>query len=245
MKNKKGFELSINFVVIIILSLVVFGFGLKLLKDIFTESTKLIDFNQEDIDKQIGDFTCQPGELVCVSPRIKRIDPGELGVFGIKIANNMGSDKLFRIIVYPDNEVSYPNYDLGAGNPVKRLGFGEKDGAQVPILIGYNGCTQNCIPNTNHLDVIYKSEDIQIKNQESVKTGIGIQVPKTGISSGTYVFDVIVVYDKHNDGSLNCDDIGLTPNNDLDSCLNDMVKPARVVNHFYGGQVYKLNVEVP
>ncbi|MBA3064142.1 hypothetical protein FP803_01760, partial [Candidatus Woesearchaeota archaeon] len=56
--NKKGMELSINFIVILILSIVVFGFGIKILSGIFGGASEIEKITLEEINRHLIDIMC-------------------------------------------------------------------------------------------------------------------------------------------------------------------------------------------
>lgn len=243
MRNKRGIELTINFIVILVLSLVVFGFGLKMLYDIMGQSQQLTDLSFEDLDRQLGEFACQPGEKVCIYPREKTLRQKEYGVLGVNVINNGNNPMSFKVVVYPDNTVSENNYDLGSNNYVKKLGFTENAGIQVPLLLDHNGCNQDCQSTNTKLHLLYLNNQYTLQPRESKKIAIGIEVPG-GAVPGTYVFDVFVAYDP-NAQPVDCTDLGYNSGDFQNYCSGSLVGPTtRHYDKLYGGEVYKLYVKV-
>ena len=85
--NKKAIELSINFLVIIIISVVVFTLGTRFIYNLASETTKLGKLTLDELDKRIEDLSCQGSERVCISRNRKVISKGDFSVFGLKIIN--------------------------------------------------------------------------------------------------------------------------------------------------------------
>ncbi|MFC1768505.1 hypothetical protein ACFLZX_01955 [Nanoarchaeota archaeon] len=97
---KKGIELSINFIVIMIIAIALFGLGVKLLIDIFVGSTDLVGKTFEGLGKDIDDLGCRPDDRTCFSDDFLRIEKGDIGVIGVKVFNNLElNGVLFNVIV--------------------------------------------------------------------------------------------------------------------------------------------------
>lgn len=95
--NKKAVELSINFLVIVIISIVVLGLGLNLLYKLYGGAVEIRDVSLEDIDRQIGALVCEGTESACIGKDSQTVKRGELGIFGLKILNLVGSSMDFEI----------------------------------------------------------------------------------------------------------------------------------------------------
>lgn len=85
--NKKGIELSVNFLVMFILAIVIFGLGIVFLYNIFGSATTAADMNWARIDRMVGDMLCPPQTRVCVSNNDAQITRGELSAHGIFVYN--------------------------------------------------------------------------------------------------------------------------------------------------------------
>lgn len=164
--NKKAITLSINFLVIIIISLVVLGFGIKFIYDIFHGAEEIKDITLEDIDAQIGQLLCEGDELVCLGIDRKTIKHGDLGVFGLKIIN-------MRDIAQVDFYIIVTSGDAF-----------DKDGILMSNL------NVDCVPTCGlpgRMETIKKYEEKEI--------GLGMKV-ENNAASGTYIFDLAVCYDE-------------------------------------------------
>ena len=84
---KKGIELSLNFLVTIIIALVILGYGIRFLYNIASEATKIDVITTDQLDKRIGELLCDSSERVCIGVDKKTIERGKFDVFGIKIVN--------------------------------------------------------------------------------------------------------------------------------------------------------------
>ena len=92
--NKKAaIELSLNFLVILIISLVIFAFGIRFITTLSTKGTSLVDLSMSELDDKIGSIVCEGSDRVCVGIDKKTIKRKEFGVFGVKIINVLESDQ--------------------------------------------------------------------------------------------------------------------------------------------------------
>ena len=89
--NKRAVELSINFLVVVVISIVVLGLGIRLLYNLYGGAVELRDISLEDIDKQIGALICEGTESACIGKDTQTIKRGDLGIFGLKILNLVDS----------------------------------------------------------------------------------------------------------------------------------------------------------
>jgi len=95
--SKKGMELSINFIVILILSIVVFGFGIRILSGIFEGATNMGSMTQEEINRHLIDIMCDSSERICVAPTRIEARPHDSGYFTIGILNTYDDETIFYI----------------------------------------------------------------------------------------------------------------------------------------------------
>ena len=90
---KKGIELSLNFLVTIIIALVIFGFGVRFIYTLASQATELESMTTDELDKKIGQLLCESTERVCIGIDKKTIQKGKFDVFGIEVINiNQGSN---------------------------------------------------------------------------------------------------------------------------------------------------------
>lgn len=84
---KKAIQLSLNFLVTVIIAVVILVLGVKFINDIAGEATELESLTTEQLDKRIGQLVCESTDRVCIGISKKTIPKGEFDVFGIKIIN--------------------------------------------------------------------------------------------------------------------------------------------------------------
>ncbi len=112
--NKKAFELSINFLVIMIIMIVIFSFGIYLFTTVFNHVVKMdTEIHQQEIDKL--NMLLDDGSLVTVLNPQQNSAKDELR-FPIGITNEgiSGSDSSFSIVIEEQNNYDYlftPNDD--------------------------------------------------------------------------------------------------------------------------------------
>lgn len=102
-ENKKGIEMSINFIVILIISLTIFFFGARFIYKIGAESVNLETMTTEELDQKIGQLLCDNQERVCIGFDKIKVKRGKLGYFGIKILNVLDQRETFTL------EISRPS----------------------------------------------------------------------------------------------------------------------------------------
>jgi len=95
--NKRAVELSINFLVVVVISIIVLGLGIRLLYTLYGGAVELRDLSLEDIDKQLGALICEGTESACIGKDTQTIKRGDLGIFGLKIVNLDNSNMDFDI----------------------------------------------------------------------------------------------------------------------------------------------------
>mgnify|MGYP001559737279 FL=1 len=152
MMQKRGVELSINFIVIIILSIIIFGFGVVFMQKLFSQANELRDLTLDDLDARIGSLVCEGSERVCVGFDRKTIKRKEFGVFGLRILN----------ILVPQD------FTVTVDHPTGYLGFNKnKDpiGTSNPQLV-----------------VLPPLRTVNIARNEERNLGIGIEVPEDAVS---------------------------------------------------------------
>ena len=66
MSSKKGIELSLNFIVILIISIILFGFGVRFISRLTSEATNLQELTINELDEKIGNLVCEGSERICI-----------------------------------------------------------------------------------------------------------------------------------------------------------------------------------
>lgn len=179
--NKKAIELSMNFLVILVLSLVIFGLSINFILNIYGKAKGLQARTFEDLDRQIGFLRCGT-EQVCVGDKAKEIRRGEFGVYGIRVLNVFKEQRKFKVKIEPNQDV---------------------DTAADP-LFGEIGHVLFLLPGSD-------SERIESLDPDKSKDfALGVEVGKS-LASGTYVVDVFVGYEELPAGSGNYKPYGEAP----------------------------------
>ncbi len=90
--NKKGaVELSVNMIVITVLSLVVLGIGFYLVTSLFTTATEYKGTLDEQTEQNILTALKKPGELISLPITQYSIERGETDVIGVGLLNNIAT----------------------------------------------------------------------------------------------------------------------------------------------------------
>lgn len=134
-------ELSINFIVILFLSLTVFFFGSKFIYDLSSQAVTLEGMSSDQLDDKIQDLLCDSNDRVCIGEDRMKIKRGDLGVFGIKITNVLPQEKFFEVNVSRPSRGGYdrennPIHDDNLKWMPQSRGFSLDRNAERSIAIG-------------------------------------------------------------------------------------------------------------
>ena len=142
--NKKGIELPLNFLVILIISIVIFGFGIMFISRLSSQATELQDISLSELDERIGNLICEGSDRVCIGVERKTIRRNSFDIFGLKIVNILDSQNFDIVITrptpsgYAKNKAEIQTDNI-VWNPKERSIFIEKNeekslgmGIQVP-----------------------------------------------------------------------------------------------------------------
>ncbi|MFC1768504.1 hypothetical protein ACFLZX_01950 [Nanoarchaeota archaeon] len=171
--HKKGVTLSVNFLVVLIIALVLFGMGVKLLWDIFASSSDISQLAWDDYRKQIANLQCRPDERVCYGVEQISVERGEVGIFGVKVINILEAENPpigFKIEV----------------NPAKYI---NKEGNVTPF-------------NEDKVGLDWERDLIDIENNEEYTFLIAVSPKKHEASPGKYSFTVDVTCDGTQDDPM-------------------------------------------
>ena|SRR3989344_6762146 len=162
MSSKKGIELSLNFIVILIISIILFGFGVRFISRLTSEATNLQELTINELDEKIGNLVCEGSERICIGIDRKTIKRTKFDVFGIKIINILDSQEFTIAVSRPEpsgyTKTNEPiQTDQIAYNPKQRSVFIEKNnektagiGIEVPA---------NAVSGTYIFNVEIKQQD--------------------------------------------------------------------------------------
>lgn len=85
--NKKGIELSVNFVVMLIIAMTIFGMGLVLFGKFFGEAENIRENLDEQTKRELQQQMINSPEQVVIYPTQMTIEKGKGSVFGVGILN--------------------------------------------------------------------------------------------------------------------------------------------------------------
>ena len=132
MHTRKAIELSLNFIVILIISIVIFGFGVRFISNLSSEAIDITKITEKELDERIGDLICEGSDRVCVGIDRKTIRRTKFDAFGLKIVNILETQS-FDIIVERPSPSGYTINKRPVGsdsliwNPKARSVFIEKN----------------------------------------------------------------------------------------------------------------------
>jgi len=224
MRNKKGaIELSLNFVVILIISILSLMLSIVFLKNLFTaayqKQTEVDYRTQEQIKALLRD-----GEKVALPVTTQTIRRGDSAVFGLGILN-IGEDETDFFIV-----VSYLN-PANEDNPLtpattKEQGYDVNGGALI-------------LPSGTTFSVLHRGEVKELPPNSEAILEISIEAPSSSsLKSGTYIFNAYVCAKDVN--TFN------PPPTGTDKCICPTTGDcSTVIGKLYDNIIHKLYVEVP
>ena len=161
MKSKKGIELSVNFLVMFILGIVVFGMGIYFVQVITSQAFDANQYTQDYLNAQIESISCSARDKVCITNNFQNLRRGDVEFVGLTIYN-YGEDEL-DFTITPNFRRAY-NLDDSVNNE-----FNE-NADYAPRLI-----------------LVEDTISIQARTQQQV--GLAISVPRDA-PSGRYVWTV-------------------------------------------------------
>lgn len=181
--NKRAIELSVNFLVMLILALVVFAGGLTVVKKFFgaaeQKREELDSETEQEIERLLMD-----GSKVGIPISKKEIRMGEDEIFGLGIYNVKGAPKDFTVTVtfstgIDENNQEFPGITASSTYINENWIFGAFSSSGKVYRIENNR---------------YEAVPILIKAYPNIGTNKFTE-------KGTYIFDVKVEVDIDNDGS--------------------------------------------
>ncbi len=98
--NKKGFELSANFIVMLILATVALSLGIVLVKHMGSSSTSLTRKSYENFMDQLIKVNCDTTQKACIAPQTVSQFPGKSAVYSLQINNNFNKPMHFKEDTY-------------------------------------------------------------------------------------------------------------------------------------------------
>ncbi len=202
--NKRGFQLSINMFVVLIISLLILGLGFSL----FAEGADSITVLTEQVDAQTEsqlNRLLDDGSILVMPFRDQEVKKGETAIFNLGLSNELGSEKSFYVsVTYAGASVDTPSLfppNLGALD-------------HVVNPQGYSCAPQqsNCWKNWIQVPL----QKTTLPNNDRKAIPIGITLPKDGVDlpRGQYIFnvDVCQVDATINENQITCNsELGANP----------------------------------
>lgn len=126
-RSKKGIELSINMLVVIILGIVILGVGFSIFNGAFQSVTEIDGKVNEDIEKQLQAMLDDGGPLAIYPDFDRDVERGEFASFSLGVKNIQREPrKFFVFLTYADTSAQYDEVVLGpldkARNPAFHCG---------------------------------------------------------------------------------------------------------------------------
>jgi len=172
MNKKAAIQLSVNFLVILIICIVVFGSSIYIVRKFFTHADTIKDTYDERTEKQIADLMDDGSKVVVPFDR-KTIPNGEFDTFDIRVLNmiNTAATNNFEIIIDFDKAYKRDDTEIFPGN-LPNTWLDSKEGKTAP--------SQPIVFTTT------------IRNNEQKKFLVSVE-PKDA-EEATYIFNMFVCY---------------------------------------------------
>ena len=154
--RKKGFELSLSFIVILVIAITIFILGMRFIYNISSETTELEKITTDQLDNNFSDLACESNDRVCIGIIKKKIARGDFDVFGLKIIN-IDTTTMFKVEVTPasafdkNNEEITNNIDFKYNDNALEIGTKE----EKIFGIGFD-VTNDAKSGTYIIDVVLK-----------------------------------------------------------------------------------------
>ncbi len=121
--GNKGFELSTNFLVTLILSITVLSFGIYFARNVFHHSEDITKIPYEDFEKEIENVLCSKTQKVCVGQQSKEVYVGKHVVYTLVIQNFFDSEKTFEISMSRENAFTTKNNPITDNEKLEKIQF--------------------------------------------------------------------------------------------------------------------------
>ncbi|MFT7615876.1 MAG: hypothetical protein ACI8Y7_000703 [Candidatus Woesearchaeota archaeon] len=99
--NKQGVELSINFIVMLILAITLFSISMVMIKQFTSDSADLSNQLNDGLKEKLLDISCNSRNTICISNNNQIIKEDGFYHFGIVVRNDFDTTLEYEIIVTP------------------------------------------------------------------------------------------------------------------------------------------------
>ena len=168
--KKAAIELSMNFLVMMIIAITIFAFGVQFVYRISSQAIELKDLTADELDARVDDLLCSSSSKVCIGKDTQTVQRGEFKAYGIKVLNVENEQDFTIKVTQPTTPITNPE-----------IGF-KKDGTAITL-------SQAAGRNIDFAPQDRSIADISRNGEQLV--GIGVTVPKNAVS-GTYILNVQV-----------------------------------------------------
>lgn len=165
-RDKRGIELSINFLVTLIIAIVLFGMGIFLANMIFSGGGEIAERQFADFDRQVGELACYSSDNVCINIKEKEVLRGKFDTLAVTIRNAFDKTDFKTTITNTKFIPADKTLPVQEGNAI----------TTKLLLFGFD---------TGRIETLEK--------REKKTFGVGIEIPKEA-PSGQYVLTVNVTY---------------------------------------------------
>ena len=110
-KSKNAIELSLTFLVAVIIAVVIMIFGINFLYNLTSEATQLDKTTTEQLDKRFAEISCESNDKVCIGIIRKIISKGKTDAFGLKIINIYETNE-FKVEASPSKAFDKQNNEI-------------------------------------------------------------------------------------------------------------------------------------
>jgi len=111
---RKGLEISTNFAVILIITILIMGLGIAFLRNVFSSTTEIQNSLERQTDKEIEQLLVEEGSLVAIPYTSASLRSGEKRLFAIGVRNVLPQQQRFQFTVQYDTAVI--NNEMSPGN---------------------------------------------------------------------------------------------------------------------------------
>ena len=157
-------ELSVNMIVVTVLSLIVLGIGFYIVTNIFTTATEYKEKLDEQTKENIRTTLMQTGELISLPINKYTIQRGENDVIAVGLLNNVGDKQTFYTSIGCSEALAKDETELCAENDA----------------ISCEGICSDWI--------IMDTEEIMMENREATAIGLFVAVPDDA-PAGMFAFN--------------------------------------------------------
>ena len=175
MLKKGAVELSMNFLVIIIISITIFGFGVYFISNLASTATDITKMTTSELDSRINNLVCEGSDRVCIGTEKKVIQKKNFDVFGIKIFNILAT----------------PNFNVNVAN-IQLLEPGSTDLKPAPNSLNINPSNRDVSINQNEERTIA----IGVQVLPTAKSGtyiLDVKIQAGSIDYGAKTYKLYVV----------------------------------------------------